>query len=878
VLQQRVSNLSVALIIACFAFTQTIQAQSPETAPSEESSSTPAEQPGARANTERTGNRANARKRRGEAVDPESSPPDDVELEEVVVTGEYIEGSGGRRRSAASRDQLDLADETSMEDFFDDIDGLSTLGGDDQGNAFSIDGLSPDLSNVTLNGQGFGQGKGSGGFGAGDLPPDMIRRVDLFKIPTASLEEGGSGGSVNLQLRNPVDIATPTSSFKGRLGYVPDKGNYDPSASVFIGRPSENKKYGYMFSLTLTDRTREYGFQDVSNWLLRDFDNGSGYMPAQVRNSNVKDQQQSAFAGLTLGFRPRRSLDIAASLFYYQKQRDSLTHALQHRVERQRNITALAFDERIVTELESSDRNRENLRIVGSTREDLIDSLILGANFNWRRSRWLVHGALGYKVDNNESDSPSQSAVFEANSDIGYQVNGDGSLSMSYGDGFPPIQQFATGRVNLNERITEDTSGNASVDVTRQLRNSFVNRIRFGLKIRDMVRTRHGSTARFNQDEDLTLEDFFSGQYQRTPWDTVAWPSSDMGAVNDVVQDSDLDWRANLFNDYDIDRQTNAAYLQADFRTSQDRRRFLVGNVGVRVVGTDSRIEGYQDTGDAIEPVLVKTSYTDVLPSATMRMRLAERAALTLGAAKVMTHPSFNDLAPGVRLNYSDKTARAGNPYLEPFRASQVLAELTWAPERGRRFTGNIAYRDVESYFALGEETLEISDDMFLVTRPINGEDGYILTMGLKLEQNLRRVTQKLRNFTLSLSYTHNESSTEMRDPITGKKLPMPNTAEQVARLNLNYSRNVFAGRLSYQWRGKSLKASVSESGLSVWNQGVGSLNLNLGWKLSGNLQFSLDARNLLDEEQVRTTDRDTQLWRITERDRSLSATLRGKW
>ncbi len=131
---------------------------------------------------------------------------------------------------------------------------------------------------------------------------------------------------------------------------------------------------------------------------------------------------------------------------------------------------------------------------------------------------------------------------------------------------------------------------------------------------------------------------------------------------------------------------------------------------------------------------------------------------------------------------------------------------------------------------------------------------------------------------TLFVSYIHNESSTKMRDPYTGKKLPMPNTAEQVARVNLNYSKDRLTGRLSYQWRGQSLKASVSESGLSVWNQGTGSLNLNLGWRLNDKLQISLDGRNLLSEDQLRTTDNDSQLWRFTERYRSISATLRGKW
>jgi len=85
-------------------------------------------------------------------------------------------------------------------------------------------------------------------------------------------------------------------------------------------------------------------------------------------------------------------------------------------------------------------------------------------------------------------------------------------------------------------------------------------------------------------------------------------------------------------------------------------------------------------------------------------------------------------------------------------------------------------------------------------------------------------------------------------------------------------------GKLNYQWRGESLKSSFSESGLSVWNQSVGSLNLNLGWQLNENLRLGFDARNLLNEERIQSTDYSAQLTRITERDRSLSATLRAKW
>ncbi len=802
----------------------------------------------------------------------------DEEIEEVVVTARRIEGSGSKRRLAASREELEQTDQTSMEGFFDEIDGLSTLGADGEGNAFSLNGLSADLTNVTLNGQSFGEGRGNNGFGAGDLPPDMIRRVDVYKTPVAWQEEGGSGGSVNLQLRNPVEMGGQSANARGRLAYVPDKENFSPSASFFTGRPSENRKFGYMLNLSLADRTREYGSQDIQRWLLADFDGTAAYYPSQIRNNATRDEESSIFAGTTLGFRPSDSLDVRAHIMLSGKLRNIESFGLMHRLEKQREITALAFDGRIVSELESSDKSRKNLRISGSTRSDKTESVVLGVDFTWRKSAWRVDGALGYNNDVNSSDEPSQAASFEANAAYSYLAGRDGSLSMSYPDGFPSNPAFSISRINLSDRRTEDNNGVAGLDVIRQLGDGFFRRIRFGAKARDVDRSKRNDKGRLNLDEDMSLEDFFTGQYQQTPWDTDKWPSSNMDRIKAITQAGEVDWTENLLNEYDMQRQTLAGYVQADFRSMLATDRILVGNIGARFVDTTTEIDGYQGDEGVLEPVTVNTDYTDLLPSLSMRMRIAERAALSLGAARVMTHPSFNDLAPGIRYNYSTKTARAGNPYLEPFRANQYMAELVWAPLRGQRIRANITYRDVESYFALGEESIEIDDDVFLLTRPINGQAGYILSAGVQFDPNLRRILRSLQDFDLVLAYTHNRSGSDMHDPYTGRELPLPNTAEYVAKADLVYSKNTFSGRLSYQWRGQSLKASSSDSGLSVWNRPVGSLNLNLGWQLNKSLQFNLDGRNLLAEDQLQTTDDDGQIWRITERDRMVAATLRARW
>lgn len=799
-------------------------------------------------------------------------------LEEVVVTGTRVEGSGGRGRASVGRDELDATDQVDMEGFFDEIDGLSTLGGDDEGNAFSIDGLSANLSKVTLDGQGFGQGRGNRGFGAGNLPPEMIRRIDVYKTPVASREEGGAGGLVNLQLRNPVDIPAPTASAKGRLGYVAENDLFSPSASFFSSRPSESKKSGYMLSVSLTGRNNEFGRQDISTWVQQDFDGTSAYIPNQVRNNDVNNDQASMFAGMALGFRPRPSLDISGKLFFSRQQNNTETHSLQHRVERQRNILPLEFDERIVSKLETSEPSRRNLRVAGSNREDRIDSLVLGMDFTWRHQGWRLEGAVGYDSTTNENDPPSQTVVFDANSDFGYSNNHDGSLVMDYPDGFPAVPEFMTNRISLSDRNTEDTNRFGGIDVTRPLAEGFFRRISFGAKSRQMSRSRRDSKGRVNLVEDLLLADVASGELHQTPWDSLPWPGTDLDLIDSLVRENPIAWEDNLLNEYDIERRTDAGYVQADFRASLDDKRFMIGNIGARVVNTDTWIDGYQSVGETPEPISLKTRETDILPSASVRMRIAERAALTIGAAKVMTHPSFNDLAPGIRFNHSEKTAKSGNPALEPFRANQFMTEVTWSPERGRRLIAKLVYRDVKSFFVLGEESIEIDDDTFLIMRPVNGDDGSILTSSIKLDQNLRRMTAYLRNFTLSLAYTHNNSRTDLNDPFTGKPLPMPNTAEHVVKTDLSYSKGLFGGKISYQWRGRSLKSSFSESGLSTWNQPVGSLNLNLGWKLNEKLQLSFDARNLLNEEQIQSTDYDRQLLRITERNRSLSATLRARW
>ena len=84
------------------------------------------------------------------------------------------------------------------------------------------------------------------------------------------------------------------------MSYVPAKGVFDPSASLFFGAPSGSRKFGYMLNLTLSQRNREYGRQDVSNWILETFDGQPAYIPSQVRNNSVYDIRDQAIFAVSL--------------------------------------------------------------------------------------------------------------------------------------------------------------------------------------------------------------------------------------------------------------------------------------------------------------------------------------------------------------------------------------------------------------------------------------------------------------------------------------------------------------------------------------------------------------------------------------------------
>ena len=121
------------------------------------------------------------------------------------------------------------------------------------------------------------------------------------------------------------------------------------------------------------------------------------------------------------------------------------------------------------------------------------------------------------------------------------------------------------------------------------------------------------------------------------------------------------------------------------------------GNLGVRFAHTLETTGGAQFVANpnqpgvipslfgAYIPVTASKSYNDILPSLNFAYDVTKEVVVRFAAAKVMSRPDYTDMVPRVVLNTGALSGTAGNPNIDPYRATQEDLSIEWYPEQGHR-------------------------------------------------------------------------------------------------------------------------------------------------------------------------------------------------
>jgi iron complex outermembrane receptor protein len=364
------------------------------------------------------------------------------------------------------------------------------------------------------------------------------------------------------------------------------------------------------------------------------------------------------------------------------------------------------------------------------------------------------------------------------------------------------------------------------------------------------------------------------------PRNAFRYTAEQLGAFNDKFTTRPTDGtREDFGNEFTLNEKTRAAFVQGNLEGEG-----WSGNVGLRYVQTKEHavsnvgtsIPSPQlNTKSLFGPFLVVPTdhtYTDVLPSANLRLELSKALIARFAVSKTMTRPDYSSLVGTFSLTPPPAyglqgSGSGGNPNLKPVRSTNLDASLEWYFADKSLVSASLFYMDLTNYIGQGRSTASyltfgdpnsvtdpaIKDKLkngyfadYLITSPINSK-GKVKGLELAYEQPL------MTNFGVAANVTLTDAKDDSGAKVLG-------SSKHTYNISAYYEDDKFNARLTYGYRSD---AYVGIDRATEFNQvGSGDLNASLGYQMNDKISFSLDMRNLnnpklkyyaLNEEQPRS-------------------------
>lgn len=316
-------------------------------------------------------------------------------------------------------------------------------------------------------------------------------------------------------------------------------------------------------------------------------------------------------------------------------------------------------------------------------------------------------------------------------------------------------------------------------------------------------------------------------------------------------------------------------------------------NAGVRYVRTDQSSTGLVSGVTAT----VKRNYDDWLPSANLALFPHKDVVVRLAVAKVLTRPSLGNLTPGGSVDGFNFRINYGNPFLEPFRATNYDAAVEWYFAEDSVFSVAVFAKEVASFpipqvrqdtFAsTGLPTSIIppsspaavnpESQLWTINSITNGTGANLKGIEIAIQAPFKFLPGWLSNFGGLANVTFVDSSADyaVSGPVVVAKVPGTNAfgplvnsvrtstlfglSKRAFNATLYYDDGNFSARVAGTYR-SSFNDAVSATGNVFEGYGATfNLDASVRYKITKNIELSLEGINLTNNWRFRFTDADAQ-------------------
>ena len=840
--------------------------------------------------------------------EPASKTKKKPEIEVISVTGfkaSLSQATNIKRFSdgvvdAISAEDIGKLPDDNVAESLQRLPGISISRDKGEGKFISVRGLSPEFSPSTLNGREIasgrttqaaitGSGPGARAFAFNVLPSELVGGISVHKSLSADLIEGGIGGLVEINTRKPLDIEENT--FLGSINAVyDDKAEQtDPKVSVFFSDKYDDDKIGFLMGISYSERTlREDQFWSWG-WagggvddLTTDgatIDHPDGLFSWSDAPTYVESKSDRIGVTSVFQYAPNDNFELTADLLYSDFNSSNIEDRLSIRWDFNNAFPFSAYNVEIdpatqglVKGSTTAEGYPDRPVQMASTHEVFTlntETVAAGMNMIWRFDLLTVEGDIGYSKATSEAENRNLRFGGDYNfeyerdpaSDLpNYRVMGD----LTDRSNFYFIDAF------LSDTPEEDEKYSARVDFDYQLSHDYFSSIESGIRYSVNTKEQDSSSCvtctTTLRDMNLTLADVpvvspLSGGFFKD--DNVDLPrqfimADTLAAIGQLGLENSP-FAENILDKYTIEEKTQALYFKVNYELPTDLP--ISGNFGVRYVKTESDATGALPSKIRIEDnavieqegsfSTVGNSYSEVLPSATIKAEINDEVTIRASAAKALTRPDLDLMSPRFNFNTANPpSANTGNPELQPFSSWNYDLSAEWYFSSIGYISGALFYKDIGGFVSSTTNLNEtVAGQLFSsVTRPVNASSAQIKGLELTWQQSYDFLPAPLSNLGTILNYTYIDSNSKFNsnfEPSAGQSISdFEGLSKNTYNAVMFYEDGPFRARLAYNYRSDYLENSLYIfSSRSV--EGYGQLDASIGYDFDDRWSVTLEATSI---------------------------------
>jgi outer membrane receptor for ferrienterochelin and colicin len=293
---------------------------------------------------------------------------------------------------------------------------------------------------------------------------------------------------------------------------------------------------------------------------------------------------------------------------------------------------------------------------------------------------------------------------------------------------------------------------------------------------------------------------------------------------------------------YDARDRLSAGYAMTEIGIT-DRIQFIGG---ARVELDKVRVNAVSTLGS---PVSTNKSWTDVLPSAALNMRLTDAQSLRLSLSRTLARPEYRELSPIASRDVIGGDNVEGDPALERTRISNADLRWEWYPNAG----------EVVSVAVFGKHFTNPIERVYRATSGtrtvfyLNADAADNYGVELELRKNMGMFARALQPLTAFTNVTVMESKITLGETTasaTNKDRRMVGQAPYVFNAGLTYTplRGATSATLLVNRIGERIDAAGDQPLPDVIEQARTALDFSLRFPVIAALSGRFDAKNLLDD------------------------------